>query len=447
MSPRFWSFCLQWSRVGIGALVFLIAARHLSLAEIGAFATAYAPIRLTQGIHKAGIAETVIILGHRPARLDSLFALSATAGAVIAACLLIISFVITSPLLAALALIPLLNALGAVPDGCLRKSLRLRALALRTLAAQGIAATAALWLLLNGAGLWSLAAFALINAGLTNILAITLARWRPGTWPNLQHQALIWPKTAQIAARDLLSNAQFPLAQMTIAAAFGLSAAGAFQIATRIFALIDALTISPLRYIALPQLSRAADLTRSLHAQLTLTIPLAAWIWAGSFAAAPHILTLATGPDHAAAATPILRALTLMGLCMSLSMPFTQALTARGDTALVLTRTALMLAASTALALPTLALNATATASALSVGAALTTIWFLKTALPRLNLSLRDLGPHLSPLLCAAAMTAALLALQNVITNHAATALLIQIALGTALFAALLTLHRKALSP
>jgi len=63
MSPRFWSFALQWSRVGINAGLFLIAARFLTLAEIGAFATVFAPIRLTQGLHKAGIGESVIILG------------------------------------------------------------------------------------------------------------------------------------------------------------------------------------------------------------------------------------------------------------------------------------------------------------------------------------------------------------------------------------------------
>ena len=447
MSPRFWSFCLQWTRVGIGAVVFLIAARHLTLAEIGAFATAYAPIRLTQGLHKAGIAETVIILGHRPARLDSLFALSLTAGMLLSAAFLATSFVITSPMLMALAIIPLLNASGAVPDGLLRKSLRLRALALRTLATQTIAAAIALWLLSTGAGVWALVVFALVNALLTNLIALTLAKWRPASWPSWSQQALIWPKTAQIAGRDFLANALFPLAQLAIAASFGLTAAGAFQIATRILSLIDALAISPLRYIALPDLSKAQKATfiQTLQAQLRLTIPLSAWIWGGTFAAAPHILTLAVGPDHASDVTPLLRALSLLGLCSALSMPLTQALTAKGHTALVLTRAAVMLAAAATLALPALLISPTATALALSLGALITTTWYIGTALPRLGLTAQALIPHAIPLLAAATMALALLTLQNVITFPALEALTIQILAGTALFLGLLHLTRRAL--
>ena len=45
MSVPAWSTLLQWSRLGVNAALFLIVARFLTLAEIGAFATAFAPVR------------------------------------------------------------------------------------------------------------------------------------------------------------------------------------------------------------------------------------------------------------------------------------------------------------------------------------------------------------------------------------------------------------------
>ena len=61
MSQTVWSFFLHYARVGIGAGLFLLATRFLTLSEIGLFATAYAPIRLAQGMHKAGSAEGCVI--------------------------------------------------------------------------------------------------------------------------------------------------------------------------------------------------------------------------------------------------------------------------------------------------------------------------------------------------------------------------------------------------
>ena len=45
-----WSGVLQWARVGINAVVFLILSRFLSLAELGAVAAAQAPVLVLQGI-------------------------------------------------------------------------------------------------------------------------------------------------------------------------------------------------------------------------------------------------------------------------------------------------------------------------------------------------------------------------------------------------------------
>lgn len=430
MSTRWWSFVLQWSRVGINAALFLIATRFLTLAEIGAFATAFAPIRMTQGLHKAGICESVIILGRSQRRQDALFAISLVTGLIITLTLAAIAVTAQAPLLLALSMIPLIHGIGAVSEGILRQSLRLRALALRTLASQSAAAALALWMLLHGAGAWALVGFAVANATLTAGLSLHLARWRPATLPAWRYQALIWPKTAQIAARDFLTAALIPLTQLAVGLALGLPAAGAFQIATRVLSLIDALTLAPLRFIALPQL-RGPHFRSALADHLRLSASLAVWIWAGTCVAAPQVLALLIGPEHAATAAPVLVGLGGFGLLSALTMPIHQALTAQGHTGLMLKRAAMLLALGAICTLPALAFSATSVAVALSTAALLTTLWLLTRALPRLCLGLRDLSPLCAPLFAGTLMLGAF-ALTPPLP------MFIKIALGSTLYIAIL---------
>ncbi|MFY9209548.1 MAG: oligosaccharide flippase family protein [Aestuariivita sp.] len=445
MRARVWSFALQWSRVGIGAILFLIAARYLSLIEIGLFATAFAPIRLTQGLHKAGIADTVILFGHRHQRLDALFALSLMLGLGIGALLLITGLMFRAPILMALAVIPVLNGVSAVSEGLLRREMALRNLALRTITTQTLAAGLALTLLTFGLGVWALVGFAVLNAGLNCALSLMLARWAPKGRARWRALRLILGKTSQIAARDLLSSALIPLAQLAVGLCLGMSAAGAFQIATRILSLIDALAIAPLRFIALPQLRRdtGAAFFQTLQDQLRLTSDISIWIWAGTFATAPTVLTLAVGADHARNAAPILEALVLFGLTGALLMPFNQALTAQGHTRLVLLRAALLLGLATLLAAPMLTISATSTASALSAAAVLNGIWYLSRALPRLDMVTSDLTALARPLFAGALMATVLIMTSDMFAGLTAIpAFLTQVVFGTVLYTVCLALMR-----
>ena len=45
VSTGLWAIALQWARLGSAALLLLLAARFLSLAEIGLFAVVFAPVR------------------------------------------------------------------------------------------------------------------------------------------------------------------------------------------------------------------------------------------------------------------------------------------------------------------------------------------------------------------------------------------------------------------
>ncbi|MEL7258232.1 MAG: oligosaccharide flippase family protein [Pseudomonadota bacterium] len=437
MSTQLWSFALQWSRVGINAALFLVATRFLTLAEIGLFATAFAPIRLSQGLHRAGVSESVIILGKHQTRLNALFILSGLSGLGLSILFGVIGHVTAVPALLALSVIPLLNGLGAVSEGLLRRALRLRALALRTMVVQTLAAVFAVWLLINGWGIWALVGFAMINALGACLLTILLARWSPTEVPRFANVVPLVPKVTQIAARDLISAAQIPLALMAIGMTLGLSAAGAFQIATRIYNLIDALTLSPLRFIALPQLAQDTLGSRHRFAEhLARVAWLSSWIWAVVLLFAPELLTVFLNTGHANAAAPILRALAGLGLCSALTMPVNQALTARLQTGLVLNRAILMLCLGTTLLLPALMISPAICALALSIAAILINLWYVQRALPRLYLTSSDLISAAPPLFAASLSCCLVLATPSL-------PMVAQIFFGTVVYISLIALLPK----
>ncbi len=436
MSPRFWSFALQWSRVGINAGLFLIAARYLTLAEIGAFATAFAPIRLTQGLHKAGIGESLIILGPLQRRQDALFALSVGSGIALSLAFALIGIALTAPLLIALSAVPLLNGIGAVSEGILRQRLHLRTLALRTIASQTATALLALWMLRNGTGPWALVAFALTHAALNATLSYQLAAWCPQSLPHWRYQGLINRLVIEISARDLLSAALFPLMQLATSLAFGLPAAGAFQIATRILSLIEALTLSPLRFLALPQLRQlpAPQRTTALPTHLRVAATLSLWAWGAALLTGPQALARLIGPTPAEAATPILIALAGFGLLSALLMPINQTLIAAGQTRLMLHRAALIVTLTRVFA--SFAPTPTVLAASVSLSALLSALWHLTRALPLFGLTLRALSPLTAPL-CAAVTVAMLFALLPPLPAP------VQLSIGSALYAAFLLIPRR----
>ncbi|WP_338549489.1 oligosaccharide flippase family protein [Roseovarius phycicola] len=437
MSTQFWSFGLQWSRVGINAALFLIATRFLSLTEIGLFATAFAPIRLSQGLHRAGIAETVIILGKHPWRLNGLFVVSTALGLFLAVVFASIGYLTATPTLIALAIIPLLNGLGAVSEGLLRRNLRLRALALRTAIIQSVAALSALGLLAAGFGIWALIGFAVLNAFGTCLLNCMLARWVPTRLPRFADVTPLLPKVAQIAARDIVGAAQMPLALLAVGLTLGLPAAGAFQIATRIYNLIDALTLSPLRFIALPQLAQDTVGSRLRFVEhLSRAAWLASWVWAIVLLFAPDLLGLLLTHEHASATAPILRAFAGLGLFSALTMPLNQALTVRLQTSLVLQRAIVMLCLGALLLLPALTVSPTACALALSAAAFIVNLWYIPTALPRLYLNFKDLSVAGSPLLAAGLAICLILITPNL-------PMIAQLACGTLIYLCLVALLPK----
>lgn len=390
MRQLFWSILLQWSRFGINAVVFLCAARELSLEQFGVFAIAFALIKLAQGIHKAGISETVVIKSATHIRLHALFGLALIFGSTLSALYLLTAYVVGfSNALFFLALIPSFLGVSAVSDGLLRKRLNIRTLALRTAFSQSIAATVSLITLYNGAGITALVIFAVLNAALTAIISIILAGWVPRTMPTIKQMRLTLKTVLHISGRDVLNSGVLPLAQIAIGLFIGLPAAGAFQIATRVLSMLDALTLAPLRYLTLPKfasLKNTHGIKLEVHQGLRLCSICACWVWFGLASSTSQVLGPIVGPTLAITVTPILQALIPLGLSAALAMPFTQALLAKGRTKLVLSRAIWTFGLSAALTVPMLQYSVVHIAIALSIANLVVLVWFLHEACLKLSI-------------------------------------------------------------
>lgn len=348
VSPAAWAFVLQVARVGGNAIVFLVAARLLPLEQIGLFALAFAPVRWAQSLHKAGVVDSAVATRPVSAAADSAhfwlaMAVSGLTVMGLGLAAVILSALGNGPLAAmllALCAVPVANGAACVPEAMLQRALRFRALALRTMVAQFLAGGLAITLALVGAGGWALIGFVLCSAVINAVICLGLTRYRPTLWPGWQALRAHTPQFFAISARALLAGAALPALQLAIGAAFGLSAAGGFQVAQRVFRLIDALAIAPARALGLPVFARLPDplspdatlrAARLIGALSAPAFAIAIWL-------ADPALRLMAGNATANASVELTRILCLLAVHTAATAVLTPALTAAGLARLPLRR-------------------------------------------------------------------------------------------------------------
>lgn len=338
-----WSVVLQWSRFGLNTVIFLILTRFLTLADIGAFAAAFAPIRFFQQIQRVGFSDSLIVdQVQTPSFVSSVAALSMGLGIVASIALFISSFYL-GPLLddpragdylAAMAVTPLMFGATAIPEGLLRKQLKIKSLALRTTVALALSGAIAIWLGVTGWGGWALTFFALSNAFFSSLFTLTLSKWRPSARPTWADCKAVLPMVLHISGRNLAGSMVLPALQLIVATNLGVVASGAFQIAQRFVQLADTLTLAPARFTALPLMMRAQAMPGGLNAALPRAMgalsAISSPVYLGLMAAAPPLLPLVIGQDNAEQSVEILQLMCLIGFTSMISSLFIATATSVG---------------------------------------------------------------------------------------------------------------------
>lgn len=347
-SPAAWAFVLQVARVGGNAVVFLMAARLLPLEQIGVFALAYAPVRWAQALHKAGVVDSTVAARPVSVATDGghfwlamiVSALTVAGQGVAAIVLWALGNGPLAAMLLALCVVPVANGAACVPEAMMQRGLRFRALALRTVVAQFLAGGLAITLAWVGAGGWALIGFVITSAVTNAMICLGLTRYRTTPWPGRQALRSHTPQFVAISARALLAGAALPALQLAIGAAFGLGAAGGFQVAQRVFRMTDALAIAPARALGLPVFARLGDplnpdaILRAARLVSVLSAPafaLAIWL-------ADPALRMMAGDATARASVDLTRILCLLAVHTAALAVLTPVLTAAGMARLPLRR-------------------------------------------------------------------------------------------------------------
>jgi O-antigen/teichoic acid export membrane protein len=355
LSVAFWSAVLQWSRVGINGVVFVLLARWLSLEEIGTAAAALSCVVVVQPLFATVVPDLAVQEKDRSeTSLSTAFWGSVAVGVAVSAILLL-----AAPLLAGfldrpelvgmvrvLGLCPLVWGIGAVAEGLLRSSMKTRALAIRTGTASTIAGAVALFLGSTGHGAWALVFFTLVNAVVATTLTLLSARWVPHPTIDrrrLRGQAEVF---VLLGSRYALSAITMPVIQFLLQASSGAAVGGAFYTAYRLYTIVDSLLLLPMKFLVLPGLVRvAADPARfreRLLAALSIGMVMAAPAYLGVAAVAPDLLVLLFGEVNGAASVLSLQMLCLYGPAGLFVGILNQALVARGLSRLALQRALLV---------------------------------------------------------------------------------------------------------
>lgn len=300
-----WSSVLQIARVGINGAVFLILARWLPIREVGLFGTSMSIIAFAQIFVRLGVMETYIREDAPTSDFkNTSFWLSCCIGSAAAFAILIIGVIYLFGtdlprqgwFIIALAVVPLIDSIGIVPEAMMRRDLTFKVLALRTFTASAVSGFVAIAMGALGYGGWALVSFTLITSLLSSAFAMSMCGWRPNGRPKRKLMREILTPALQITMSGFASASIVPTTQLLVGVIAGPTAGGAYAIAQRFLALANAFVIEPARQVALPLF---AGLNNKLEAQnrgllqaIAFLSVLAAPMYIGAFSTTPELLRL-----------------------------------------------------------------------------------------------------------------------------------------------------------
>jgi PST family polysaccharide transporter len=366
-------------RLGIQTGVFLLFSRYLSLTELGVYSFAYAFVQLTQTFVRTGVMETVVASQrHDRDYLVSAMAVSVSIGMLAALVLVVagaVSAFFNSPsgvMLWALAIIPVLDSIGIVPEAILRRKLEFSSITIRTTIGLVIAAAVCLAAGYWGWGAWALVVFNVVASIVSLATALYIVRHEmPYGLGNKADMMAVAGPSFHVSISTFASGAIVPASQIALGSFSGPAAVGAYAIAQRVLALINSVAVDPVRVSALPVLSRVKseeERRRALLEVLSMCGTLLSAIYLGVSAISPVLLPLVIG-RNGNEAYPILWVLSFHFVALVISMITTQILLVCGQSRQVLNFTLVQSAAGVVMALIAAPFGAVAVAAAYVVRA------------------------------------------------------------------------------
>ena len=260
-----WIAIDRWLDQSIMFAIFVVLSRLIGPQEIGLGALALAiPLLLalpvTSGLNDALVQRPELERAH----LDSGFVLLASIGLALAGLLWftagMFAQLFSQPLLSELlrwsCAIIVIQALEAVPASLLKRDLRFRILALRSLAGTLCGGIAGVVLAMNGHGVWSLVVMQMVRVAVRALIMFATTTWRPAPSFSRAHARDIVNFGAPVSATMFWGYLHEETPKLLIGYIIGPAAVGIYVLARRPLDLLINVIVAPIQWLALPAVSR-----------------------------------------------------------------------------------------------------------------------------------------------------------------------------------------------
>lgn len=310
LSSGIWSTVLQVARIASQAIVFFYFSRILTIYEIGVYSAAYAFLQIAQLFVRSGVLEVAVSdqyatdTFYSAARIASLiFGVFSTLSVVLIA-VIIDAYGGKGDIawcLLCLSVIPIVDSLGIVAEASLRRRLEFRKIAIRTTVALAFSSVLGITGGELGYGITSLVIFSLASSIVSTAFALWIA-----PLPRLQRVRArdvvdILRAALNVSLSGFATGSIVPFSQIMLGVYSGAEAVGAYAIAQRVIALVNALTVEPMRMIALPLFARirydSADLRGAFLDAVGIVALVVSPIFLGVFSVAPLLLLVLVGQN------------------------------------------------------------------------------------------------------------------------------------------------------
>jgi O-antigen/teichoic acid export membrane protein len=323
------------------AALFLVSSRYLGPHEFGLVALATSVVTIASALAPAAFGEALVQRREIGARhLDTIFWLCLLAGGLLYFAVLWLARPIAGwlgePVLAAL--LPVIGVklafeMAAVtPTALIVRSMKFRAIAIRTALANLAAAVVCLTLLLLGYGLWSLALAQVANVAVAATVVMAASGWRPGFRLSLQAFRELASYGTYASATRALNVLR--LDQLLVGALGGALVAGLFTFANRLFQMLTGLisgAFGSVTHALLSSMQAEREKVREAFLIATFGSSLAAFpIFAGLTLVAPEAIPAIFGAQWSEAVVPV-QAFAVIGLVASVGVVQGALLTSQGQ--------------------------------------------------------------------------------------------------------------------
>lgn len=330
-----WSMLKQWGSRLISIGLFVVLARTLDPSDFGlaAFAAVFIgvvelPIRMSLG--DAIVQQPALKTGQLDSALWGLVGISSLVGAIVAGTAAVVGAQFSDhevvPLIIALSLVLPLSGASVVPEALMRRQMKFKALAVRTLLADTLGGAVGLVLAFAGAGAWALVIRMIVTSAGLAVLTFATVDWTPRfrfRWSDVREIATFggWS-----SINSAIGYASRHVDDLVIGATLGALALGYYVIAYQLLTIAVLLVTNTLDATAMSAFSRlqgdAPRIGRAFTLGVRMSLVIVSGLSAMTVALAPSIIVFFFG-DKWLASTDLLRVLivgSLVAPTLSLSV-------------------------------------------------------------------------------------------------------------------------------